>query len=87
MDISQDNLAAVILTYGDVYYYHRQPQQSWYEALNSKPARTVSLGNFENAEAIAFGYSDDNSGRVVFVTGENKHSRLLRIDFSGESPQ
>ena len=84
MDISQDNLAAVILTYGDVYYYRRQPQQSWYEALNSKPVRRVSLGNFENAESIAYAHSDDNSGRIVFVTGENKHSRLLRIDFSGE---
>ncbi len=85
MDFSEDNLAAVILTYGDVYYYRRQPQQSWFEALNSRPLRRVSLGNFENAEAIAFGHSDDDSGRIVFVTGENKHSRLLRIDFGGES--
>ena len=37
------------------------------------------IGNFKNAESIAFG--DDK--RTVFVTGENKHSRLLRIDFSG----
>jgi hypothetical protein len=77
MDISEDNRAAVILTYGDVYYYERHAQQSWLDALNSKPIR-VSLGNFENAEAIAFG--DDE--RLVFVTGENKHSRLLRINFN-----
>jgi hypothetical protein len=77
MDISADNLAAVILTYGHVYYYQRLPEQDWFEALNSQPAR-ISLGNFENAEAIAFG--DDE--RVVFVTGENKHSRILRIDFN-----
>jgi hypothetical protein len=85
MDISQDNLAAVILTYGDVYYYRRRPQQSWYEVLKSKAERKVSLGNFENAESIAFAHSDDDNGRIVFVTGENKHARLLRIDFSGES--
>jgi hypothetical protein len=78
MDISADNRAAVILTYREVYYYERQAGQEWQEALNTKPVR-VSLGNFENAEAIAFG--DEN--RTVFVTGENTHSRLLRIDFNG----
>ena len=78
MDISADNLAAVILTYRAVYYYTRQPDQDWFDALNTRPKR-VSLGNFKNAEAIAFG----NDTRTVVVTGENKHSRLLLIDFSG----
>lgn len=78
MDISEDNLAAVILTYRAVYFFERQPQQEWLDALNSEPTR-ISLGNFENAEAVAFG--DD--ARTVFVTGENKHSRLLRIDLEG----
>ena len=85
MDISEDNMAAVVLTYRSVYYYRRQPQQSWYDALNSKPLKVVSLGNFEKAESIAFAHGDSDNGRIVFVTGENKHSRLLRIDFSGES--
>ncbi len=78
MDISADNLAAVILTYRAVYYYTRQPDQDWFDALNTRPRR-VSLGNFRNAEAIAFG----NDTRMVVVTGENKHSRLLLIDFNG----
>jgi hypothetical protein len=78
MDISADNLAAVILTYRAVYYYTRQPDQDWFDALNTRPMR-VSLGNFRNAEAIAFG----NDTRMVVVTGENKHSRLLLIDFNG----
>jgi endonuclease/exonuclease/phosphatase family metal-dependent hydrolase len=76
MDISDDNRAAVILTYRAVYYYTRRPGQDWYDALNDKPAR-VSLGNFKNAEAVAFGRDD----RVVYVTGENRNSRLLRVDF------
>ena len=80
MDISADNLAAVILTYRAVYYYERQPQQGWYEALNTKPRR-VSIGNLKNAEAVAFG---DDSRRVV-VTGENKHAWILLIDFN-EAP-
>ena len=78
MDISADNLAAVILTYRAVYYYQRKADQSWLEALNTRPVR-ISLGNFKNAESIAFG----NDNREVFVTGESKHSRLLRVDLSG----
>ncbi|MCJ7591805.1 MAG: hypothetical protein MUO51_10700, partial [Woeseiaceae bacterium] len=82
MDISADGLVAVILTYRHVYYYRRQADQDWFAALNTTPVQ-VSLGNFKNAESIAFG--DDK--RTVFVTGENKHSRLLRIDFSGVDTQ
>ena len=78
MDISRDNLAAVILTYRAVYFYQRQPDQDWLSALNSKPVR-VSLGNFKNAEAVSFG----DGKREVFVTGENEHSRVLRIDLQG----
>jgi len=78
MDISDDNRAAVILTYRAVYCYHRQTGQSWLDALNTKPMR-ISIGNFENAEAIAF--ADDQ--RTVVVTGENKHARVLRIDLNG----
>jgi hypothetical protein len=78
MDISQDNRAAVIITYRAAYYYLRRPDQTWFDALNSKPVR-ISLGNFKNAEAVAF--ADDQ--RSVVVTGENKHSLLLRVDLSG----
>jgi len=76
-DISADNLAAVILTYRAVYYYERQSDQDWFDALNTRPRR-VSIGNFQNAEAIAFG----DEGRRVIVTGENKNALLLLIDFT-----
>lgn len=78
MDISQDNRAAVVVTYRAVFYYERRPGQSWFDALNSTPLR-ISLGGFQNAESIAFG---DNE-RTVFVTGENVHSAVLRIDLAG----
>ena len=78
MDISQDGRAAVVLTYRAIFYYGRQDNQNWYDALNGRPF-SVSLGNFENAEAVAFG--DD--ARTVIVTGENKHSRILRVDLEG----
>ncbi|MDH3620190.1 MAG: endonuclease/exonuclease/phosphatase family protein [Gammaproteobacteria bacterium] len=75
MDISQDNRAAVILTYRAVYYFLRRPGQDWYDAFNTKPIR-ISLGNFVNAEAVAF--ADDH--RTVMVTGENRNALLLRVD-------
>ncbi len=81
MDISADNLAAVILTYRAVFYYTRQPGQDWFDALNQRPRR-VSIGNFRNAEAIAFA----NDKRSIVVTGENRHSRLLLINFDEDVP-
>ena len=75
MDISEDNRAAVILTYRAVYYFLRRPGQDWFDAFNTQPIR-IGLGNFRNAEAVAF--ADDN--RTVMVTGENKNSLLLRVN-------
>ena len=75
MDISADNRAAVIMTYRAVYYYLRREGQDWFDALNSQPIR-IGLGNFRNAEAVAFG--DDR--RTVYVTGEDINARLLRVD-------
>ena len=77
MDISEDNRAAVIMTYRAVYYYLRKPGQDWFDAFNAKPLR-IGLGNFRDAEAVAFG--DD--ARTVYVTGEGRHPRLLRVDLS-----
>jgi hypothetical protein len=81
MDISSDNRAAVILTYRAVYYYLRKEGQDWFNALNTKPVR-ISLGNFQNAEAVAF--ADDR--RTVMVTGENRNALLLRVDLDMPQP-
>mgnify|MGYP001822431071 CR=1 FL=1 len=81
MDISADGRAAVILTYRAVYYYLRREGQDWFDALNTQPVR-ISLGNFQNAEAVAF--ADD--ARTVMVTGENKNALLLRVDLDMPQP-
>ena len=81
MDISADNRAAVIMTYSAVYYYLRKEGQDWFDALNTKPVR-ISLGNFQNAEAVAF--ADDR--RTVMVTGENRNALLLRVDLDMPQP-
>ena len=77
MDISQDNRAAVILTYRAAYYFLRRPGQDWFDAFNTQPIR-IGLGNFANAEAVAF--ADDK--RTIIVTGENRNSLLLRVDLA-----
>ena len=77
MDISEDNRAAVILTYRGVYYYLRRPGQDWFEALNTQPIR-IGLGNFRDAEAVAFG--DD--ARTVYVTGEGRNPLILSVDLA-----
>ena len=77
MDIAADNQAAVILTYRSAFYFERSGDQSWYEALQQQPLE-ISLGNFENAEAVAFA----DMSRTVVVTGENRHARLLRADLN-----
>jgi hypothetical protein len=82
MDISDDNLAAVILTYRAVYYYQRLPGQDWLDALNTLPLR-VGIGSIRNAEAIAFG----DRKRTVIVTGESKHSPVIAIDFNEDSTE
>ncbi len=78
MDISDDGLAAVILTYRAVYYYRRQAGQNWFDALNTQPVR-IGIGNFQNAEAVAFG----DKHRMVYVTGENKNSLMISVDLAG----
>jgi hypothetical protein len=67
MDISEDRRAAVILTYGGVFYYRRPADSTWVEAFQTRPA-AISVGDFDKAESVAF--SPD--GKSVFVTGKRR---------------
>ena len=82
MDIAPDGSFAVIMTYAGVYYYRREPGESWHDAF-SHVALGASLGRLKNAEAIAI----SNDGHHAFVTTEKKRAPLLRIDLSqGTTP-
>jgi hypothetical protein len=82
MDLSPDGQLAVILTYRGVYVYHLDPGRSLYESLSGQ-AYGFGLGNFRNAESVAFS-ADSNS---IYVTLEGRHAPLLRIDINGALPE
>lgn len=82
MDLSPDGRLAVILTYRGVYLYHLDPGRSLYDSLSGR-AYGFGLGNFREAESVAFG-ADGNS---IYVTLEGRHPPLLRIDINGGLPE
>ncbi len=77
MDFAANDDAAVILTYRAVYYFRRQPGQSWFAALQAKPLR-FDLGQVRGAEAVTFSHGGD----AVFVSIEQRHAPLLRFNLT-----
>jgi hypothetical protein len=82
MDISADGRLAVILTYRAIYVFRVQPDADLYDALSGQ-AYALGLGNFRDAESVAF-HADSES---IFVTVERRHAPLLRIDLKGGLPE
>ncbi len=70
---------AIILTYRALYWYERQQDESWIDALNRRPARQ-SLGRIPNAESAAI--SADHSAAIVTV--ERKQPPFYRAPFPQE---
>lgn len=77
MDIAADGRAAVILTYGGVYYYRRAEDSTWFEAFQTRPA-AISVGDFDKAESVVI----SADGKSVFVTFEGSNAIILRIDLN-----
>jgi hypothetical protein len=73
MDFAADGSAAVILTYGDLLFFNRQPGETWATALLRKPVLLAPHGLVQ-AEAVAFG--DDS--RTLYVTEENTKAGIWR---------
>lgn len=82
MDLSPDGRLAVILTYRAVYVFRVGPGEDLYDALSGR-AYALGLGNFRDAESVAFS-ADGNS---LFVTVERRRAPLLRIDLNGGLPE
>jgi len=82
MDLSPDGSLAAILTYRAVYVFRLDPAASLYDSLSGQ-AYALGLGNFRNAESVAFS-ADSGS---IFITVERRHAPLLRIDMNGALPE
>ncbi len=74
MDFSADGRHAAVLTYRAVYFYTRKDGQSWYDALNTEPAR-YHIGGIRDAESLAFAAD----GRSLLLTVERLHAPLFRV--------
>lgn len=74
MDFSPDGSAAVVLIYGDLLLFKRQPGETWTEALAREPVELPGHP-FPQAEAVAF----SADGRSIHLCSE-KDDRLLRYD-------
>jgi endonuclease/exonuclease/phosphatase family metal-dependent hydrolase len=77
MDVSDDGLRAVVLTYGGVYLYERLPDQSWLDALQ-RPPLVVSRTRNREAEAATF----NADGDAIYITLEQRNAPLFRLDIS-----
>jgi hypothetical protein len=75
MDIARNDRVLIVMTYGAIYLYDRQPENDWPDRL-TRPPLVFSLKNIRNAEAAAL----SANGESIFVTVEQKHAPLLRID-------
>ncbi len=82
MDLSPDGSLAAILTYRAVYVFRLDPGMNLYDSLSGQ-AYSLGLGNFRDAESVAFS-ADSKS---IFVTVERRHAPLLRIDVNGALPE
>lgn len=59
MDLHPDGQLMAVLTYAGVYYFEREPEQSWGEALQSPPGHSQPLPGIRQWEGIAFNQAAD----------------------------
>lgn len=80
MDITPDGTAAVILTYKDAYYFHREPGESWIKSFSRYPLIITLPIEGKNLmhqkEALCLG----PDGKTIFTTSEGFPAPLYRID-------
>ena len=79
MDIAPDGSAIAVLTYAAVYLYSRQSGESIVASLRRPPLK-FDLHRVHNAESMSFG----QDASTLFITVEQQHAPLLRIDISGD---
>lgn len=74
MDISDDGARAVVLTYGGVFLFEREPGVDWLDALQKIPT-VVSRTSNRRAESAAFSAAGD----AILIALERRNSPLFRL--------
>ena len=74
MDLSPDNLSAVVLTYNSAYLFSRRQDQDWADAFEKRPQH-LQFSRLRQQEAACFGFY----GKSVYVTSEKIPAPLVRI--------
>jgi len=77
MDISADGSAAVVLTYGGVYLFRKEPGEDWLDALQRQP-QVVSRTHNREAESVAF----NAAGDAIYITLERRNAPLFRLELN-----
>lgn len=73
LDLAPDGSAAAVLTYGNIWLYHRDKSESWVHAFTGAPER-IPVRGLPQAEAICF--SPDS--RQLWLTTEAVHAPIQR---------
>jgi len=66
MDQSPDGRLMAVLTYAGVYYFKREPEQSWGEVLQSPPEHSQPLPGIRQWEGLSF----NQTGDAVWISRE-----------------
>jgi len=74
MDISACGCYAVVLTYGNAYYYERDEDETWAQAF-ARPPRMVPLPVRRQGESIGFG----SDGKSLYLTSEKLPTPLWHL--------
>lgn len=74
MDISADGLSAVVLTYGNAFYYKKKPSKKWADVFTGSPGEII-VPRMRQAESICFG-KDDSS---IYITTEQLPAPIYKI--------
>ncbi len=75
MDISADGLSAVVLTYGNAFYYTRKPAEEWQDVFKTSP-KEIIVPHMQQAESICF----SRDGSSIYITTEQLPAPLYKID-------
>jgi len=75
MDISPDGTSMAVLTYEEILFFNRRPQQSWRAAIHGCPKR-IPIPRLPQAEALCFGAD----GKTIYLTSEKLRQPILRLN-------